>query len=231
MIDIVYPLGSGSHYNNDELKYSLRSVEKYLSGVANVWIVGECAGWIQNVKHIFHPDNPAKSSDYNIMKKICRAIEEPELSENFLFFNDDHFLLHPFEAKDFPYFYDKTLERYLKERGADTYGKRAKNTLEHLKSKGLPCKHFDIHYPIIYNKSLFLQHVAQAVDWEKKAYVIKSMYTNSLLIEGTEAKDHKVGKELPAFGAQVFSTTPKFRKSIYRFLTEQFNKASKYELQ
>ena len=228
-MDVVYVLGSDSHYDNDELRYSLRSIEKYLSGVGKVWIIGECADWIENVRHIFYPDQPSKQPDYNIMRKICRAIEEPELSEDFLFFNDDHFLLHPFEAETFPYFFDKTLERYLKERGTDTYGKRAKNTLDHLKSKGLPCKHFDIHYPIIYNKSLFLQHVAQAVDWSKEAYVIKSMYANSLSIEGTEAKDYKTGRELPPAAAKVFSTTPKFRYNIHRFLKEQFNEVSRYE--
>lgn len=227
MIDVVYTLGKGSHYKDFELRYSLRSVEKYLSGYAKVWIIGECPEWLQNVNHIPFPDED-RPPDYNITKKISRAIEEPELTEDFIFFNDDHFLLHPFEAKAFPYFYDKQLDIYLKERGTDTYGRRAKNTLEHLRANNLPIKHFDIHYPIIYNKSLFLKHVVTAVDWNRNSYIIKSMYANSLNIEGEQAKDNKDGKVLPV-NAKVFSTTPRFRYNIQRFLMESFNNMSKYE--
>lgn len=230
MIDIVYPLGKGSHYKDDELRFSLRSVEKYLSGYDKVWIIGERPEWLQNINHIPFDDDITKPPDYNIMRKISRAIEEPELTDDFLFLNDDHFLLHPFTANEFPYFYEKTLEVYLKERGSDTYGRRAKNTLEHLKANNLPTKHFDIHFPIIYNKSLFLQHVTNAVDWNKNAYVIKSMYANSLLIEGVEGKDSKIGKELPSL-EKVFSTTPRYRANIQRFFREQYPKASRFEKQ
>lgn len=228
-MDLVYPLGTGSYANNHELRFSLRSVEKYLSGFGNVWIIGECPGWIQNVNHIPYPDEALKPSDYNIMKKITRAIEEKELSETFLFFNDDHFLNSPFTADQFPYYYSESLENYCAKRGLDGYGRRAKNTLKHLQANNLPTKHFDVHAPIIYNKSLFLQSVTNAVDWnDRTGFIIKSMYANTLKIEGESANDNKVNT-IPTGDLKLFSTMPRVKSCIFRYLQEQFPKQSMFE--
>lgn len=224
----VYVLGSGSHYHNFELRMSLRSIEKNLSGIDQVYIIGECPEWA-NVNHIYYPDKLGVPSDYNIMKKVTRACEEPGISDNFLFINDDHYIMSPFEAAEFPYFYEDSLEKYLARRAHDTYATRAKNTCKYLQSKNLTTKHFDIHYPIIYNKSLFLEHVTNAVDWERKCYVIKSMYANTLKIEGVEAIDHKIGRSLPPKDAKVFSTTPRFRYNVQRYLLEKFKNQSRFE--
>lgn len=228
-MDVVYVLGSGSHYNNFELRVSLRSVEKNLTGIRSIWVVGEKPDWVQNINHIPFPDDISRPSDYNIMRKVTAACEHPQISENFLFINDDHYILQPFNVSDFPYFHEPSLEKYLYKRGNDTYAFRAKNTLRYLQSKNLPTKHFDIHYPIIYNKSLFLEHVTNAVDWTKEAYVIKSMYANTLKIEGVEAKDYKIGRTLPPEDARVISTTPRFRYNVQRFLLWKFKDQSKYE--
>lgn len=228
-VNVLYILGTGSHYHNFELKMSLRALEKNLSGFDKVWLVGECPDWIQNVNHIPYPDDLSRPSDYNIMRKVSRACEEKELSENFFFINDDHIIMQPFDAPAFPYFCEPSLEKYIIRRNADTYAKRAINTLKYLKSKDLPVKHFDIHYPIIYNKSLFLEHVTNAVDWTREAYIIKSMYANTLKIEGVEAKDYKIGRTLPPEDVQCFSTTPRFRHNVQRYLLQNFKRPSRFE--
>jgi hypothetical protein len=229
VISVVYILGTGSVMRNFEIRMSLRSIEKNLTGVKGVWLIGECPEWIQNVNHIPFPDKLGVPSDFNIMSKVTRACEEKEISEDFLFINDDHYLLKPFNAPEFPYFYEVTLEKYLQRRPSDTYAIRAKNTLKYLKANNLPVKHFDIHYPIIYNKSLFLKHVTNAVTWGKDCYIIKSMYANSLFIEGVEAVDYKISRSLPPEDAQAFSTTPRFRHNVQRFLLQNFKKQSRFE--
>lgn len=228
-MDVVYILGTGSHYRDFELRLSLRSIEKNLTGFNQVWIVGECPTWAQNVNHIPFPDKLGVPSDYNIMSKVTRACEEADISESFLFCNDDHFIMKPFNAPEFPYFYEVSLEKYLSRRAYDTYAARARNTLKYLKANNLPTKHFDIHYPIIYEKSLFLKHVTNAVNWGKDCYIIKSMYANSLNIEGVEAIDYKIARTIPPEDAQVFSTTPRFRTNIQRYLVEKFKKQSRFE--
>lgn len=229
MNDIVYVVGNGSHYNNFELKMSLRSVEKNVSDFRNVWIVGTKPEWLINVNHIPTDDDLSRPSDYNIMKKVTAACHTNDISDTFLHIHDDHIIMQPFQAATFPYFCEPSLEKYIIRRNADTYAKRAINTLKYLKSKDLPVKHFDIHYPIIYNKSLFLEHVTNAVDWTREAYIIKSMYANTLKIEGVEAKDYKIGRTLPPEDVQCFSTTPRFRHNVQRYLLQNFKRPSRFE--
>ena len=39
--DVVYPIGQGSSWKNNELRFSLRSIEKYGINVGKLFIVGE----------------------------------------------------------------------------------------------------------------------------------------------------------------------------------------------
>ncbi len=228
MTSVVYALGKGSRWANQEIKYSLRSIEKHLKGMGEVWIIGEKPEWLQNVNHIQVKDSHA-IPDTNIMLKIKTACQTPEVTDNFLFINDDHYLLADFEADKFPYFYCSTLEVYLKRRQSDSYGRRAGNTYKLLKEINLPTKHFDIHYPILYNKKAFIETVVDKYDMSKKdGYVLKSLYANGLNIEGTEVRDYKL-QTTPPKGCQVFSTHPRVSGAIYRFLEYKFPTKSMFE--
>ncbi len=227
MFSVVYPLGFGSRLKDFEIRMSIRSVEKNLSNVKDIWVVGQCPDWLK-VNHIPATD-PFDIPDRNIMAKILKACDEPGISEDFLFMNDDHFLLKPFDAELFPYYYSEEMDNYIKRRGMDNYGKRANNVLQHLKEKGLPTKYFDTHTPIIYNKTKF-KEIMSGVDWNKpNAYLIKSLYANSLKIEGTYQRDYK-SNHPPIHNCNIFSTLPVLKASVTRFLTEQFPKPSKYEI-
>lgn len=229
MIDILYVLGKGSIKGDIELRFSLRSVEKHLQNAGHVWIVGECPKWLHNVNHLPFPDDRNRVPDYNIMRKISHFCEQPENPASFLFFNDDHYLLSEFTAPDFPYFYQGSLVDYVKLRGPDGYGRRSNNTLKYLQANDLPTKYFDIHTPILYSKQVFLKAVTNAVDWQDPdGFIIKSLYANSLKLEGTPSKDFKING-LPPANCQIFSTFPHVKSSVWRFLQEQFPDQSKYE--
>lgn len=230
-VDIVLPLAVDPKARHFELRMALRSIEKYLAGYGKIWIIGDLPHWAQNVNHIPFQDRLERVPDYNIYKKTERAIQEAELTENFLFFNDDHFLLQPFDAPTFPYFYNQDLVEYCAKRSKDSYGRRACNTLKYLQSKNLPTLHYDIHYPIIYNKSLYLQHVA-ARDWDglRDGFIIKGLYANSVNHHTTMMeKDYKSNVIPPLGVAKVFSTYPRFNKAVQRFLLEQYPKSSRFE--
>lgn len=103
----------GRYANNDELKYSLRSIEMYAPWIRKIFIVTD-----SQIPDWLNPDNPKiKIIDHTeIMPEKClpsfnsSVIEHflykiPGLSERFLFANDDMFLnkpVHPdtFYAKD-----------------------------------------------------------------------------------------------------------------------------------
>lgn len=228
MIDVVYVLGKGSRFHNNEIRFSLRSIEKHLKNYRNIWVIGEKHPELINVNHVFYPDRTCVS-DTNIMHKVTKACQIEDITEEFLFFNDDHYLLSDFDAVTFPYFYHRTIPEFLTIREPDSYHRRVKNTGEYLLSKGLPVKFFDVHTPIIFNKTKFLEHVTSGPDWTlPNMYVMKSVYANSLGIEGIEMPDQK-GDAPPPKGARIFSSSPRVKSAVQRFLLEQFPVKSRYE--
>jgi hypothetical protein len=64
-IDVVYPLGTGSVWQDNELRYSLRSLEKNFPDLGRVYVVGHKPDWLGNVEHIPFGDsqspNPIRS--------------------------------------------------------------------------------------------------------------------------------------------------------------------------
>ncbi len=193
MIDVVYILGKGSVWNDNELRYSLRSVEKYLSGYRNVYLIGECPEFIQNVIHIPFADSH-HYRETRIALKIDKACQEKELSTEFLFMNDDHFLLTPYNAQTFPFYHKGSLLDELNIPHLNqVYHQSLSNTLFALRKYGFPEYNFDTHTPILINKYCFPSVVFRGYDWNiQNSYVVKSIYTNSRQIQGTYMRDCKI---------------------------------------
>lgn len=228
MIDLVYPLGTASRFHDNEIRFSLRSIEKHLKNYGKIYVIGERHPHLDNVHFIPCPDK-YPVPDNNIMDKMTKACNTPEISENFLMVHDDHYLLQDYDAPTFPYLFHRTMEEYLKTRAADGYARRVRNTLNYLKSKDLPIKFFDIHTPIIFNKVKFLEHVTNGPDWTlPNSYIIKSLYANAMGIEGTDQSDNKTD-QVPVKG-KIFSTSSRIKSSVQRFLLEQFPVKCKFEL-
>jgi hypothetical protein len=193
MTDIVYILGNGSKWQNNEIRYSLRSYFKHLTGIGKVFIVGHDPGIFKDVIHIPYQDKYAKNKARNIYEKILAACNDERVSDDFLCSSDDTFLLADNNLDNFPYYYcgclRDTYERLSKE---SKYRAYVEITLSVLLSKDLPTKNFNGHTPIVYNKEKFKQ-VMGRYNWElPKSYISKSLYCNTLRIEGTILPDKKI---------------------------------------
>jgi hypothetical protein len=169
MVDMVIPLGNRSTVNNLELKYCLRSIEKYLKGVGKVFIIGECPDWLQRVIHIPKDDTPGiRFKERNIAEKISLACNDKRVSNDFLMVHDDHFLLQPFTAKSFPYVHHGMITV-----GEGFYRKTKENTMRLF---GQQIRDYDSHCPILFNKEKFLR-AYNATDWTKwYGYLLKTVY-------------------------------------------------------
>lgn len=102
-MDAVYILGSGSLSNDDEIRYSIRSLELNMLDLRNIYVIGEKPEFLQKIIHIPATDG-SKYNHENAYKKICLACKIPELSDEFLLMNDDFFMSEPFTGADFPFF-------------------------------------------------------------------------------------------------------------------------------
>ena len=132
-MDALYILGTGSVTDNDELRYSVRSLEKNMRDLRNVWVVGEKPNSIPRANHIPYADNFVEKWK-NAYTKICEACKHPDISDEFLLMNDDFFMLEPFDGESFPFYTLKNVD-------GGTSGK----------------KYFGIHCPMRIQKEWYLK--------------------------------------------------------------------------
>jgi hypothetical protein len=254
--DILIPLGKGSRHQDFELRMCLRSIEKHLKGVGNIFIVGEKPEWVKNVVHIPFKDNPNNwNRARNIYDKIMAGIDYEHtyeeqfceidvvvrLSDNFLFMNDDHYLLQDYEANEFPYYYRRMFDlQDLLKKGNNPQMKQTINTF-HLGSKYSE-NDFDIHCPIVFNKRIFREIFAGLPEkWPEHGFLIKSYYANTVTFEPYElvlCEDLKFSEPLmkesiymALEGRAWFSIGDRCLKSgsMKEVLQELYSTKSKYE--
>lgn len=195
-IDIVYILGKGSNWQNNEIRYSLRSLEKHVTDVRNVFIVGEKPSFL-NEKIIHIPFNDIYSNKArNIMAKVHRVSGDQRLTVDFMLWNDDYFALQPFSAINYPYYYKCGLD-YSVMINKGEYKLHCEYTLNVLRAKNLNYRNFDCHFPIIYNK-IKMRKMIDHYNWDVKyGYVLRSMYCNHFSIPGEIEKDCKTNHPMP----------------------------------
>lgn len=87
-LDVVYPVKEGK--NNNDLRYSLRSLEKYGRNIGRVFIVGFAPSWVQNVEVI--PTEQTADKWLNTRRNIEAACKCKKITADFVLFNDDFIL-------------------------------------------------------------------------------------------------------------------------------------------
>ncbi len=162
---VVYTLGKGSNWQNNELRYSIRSFVKY-TNVSRIIIVGYLPDWIQNVEHIPFDDGPRKQ--LNIHLKTLAACQ---IELEFIQAADDHFILQPveFSARH----YSGTL---LEKKFNGNYANACYNTLAVCGPKS---RFYNLHIPMRIN-AVHYESAVGLQDWQHKEYLIKSLYANKI---------------------------------------------------
>jgi hypothetical protein len=233
-MDVVYIVKEEKNY--DELKYSLRSIERFMEGIDNVYIIGPQPKWLgYKAIHFYFEDNPAYNKERRIMEKIKFACSLDMISENFVLMNDDYFLLSPLSVDDIKYQHSGLLKNvYIGKPDTSKYRRALSNTEMALCRKGLDCKHFDVHTPIVYSKKLFTA-VMNMYHWDTPySFVVRSLYCNTLKIEGELIKDVKLRESftedqilgLPMFSSGIFN----FQANMINYLDKMFPEPSSYEI-
>lgn len=234
-VDVVYPLNKGSLWDDNELRYSLRSLEIFFPRVWNVFIIGHRPEWLKGVVHIAS-DNEGRSRDMRIMNKAFQACRDPRVSKTFLFMNDDHFFLKPF--LQFPFLHGGSLETKLNYSKPGAYTGAIGNTVALLQELGRKqIKHFDIHCPIEYDKGKFLELLKVIEPDIKNGYIIKSLYCGYHNIEGEFSTDLKLNRPLltdqfrrEIRGRSWFSMGDGATETIGQLMRELYPMKSKWEI-
>jgi len=174
--DVVYVLGSGSEWNDNEIRYSIRSFVKYFADLRNIVIVGQMPVWAKNVIHIPWPDNPDYNTDQRLIDKLIQACKDRRVSNRFLFCSDDKLLLDNCQMSDFNggHFGDITEVEKPSDWQNIVYATKAE-----LIKRGLPYKDYNKPHAIQpIDKREYLRVMAKW-DWDKKEYTGCNIYQNS----------------------------------------------------
>ena len=157
MIDVVYPLGSGSAWDNNELRYSLRSLEKNLLDLGRVFVVGQRPDWLVEAMHIPMEDVHRKNKDANLIDKVlaaCRA----GVSDRFVRLSDDQCLLQPRSSGQMQAYHLGPLDQKPASFwGVGRWKRRLRRTYALLLHEGLPTLHYDSHIPMVYQRDRFVE--------------------------------------------------------------------------
>lgn len=238
LTDVVYLLADGgSRWNNEEIRYSLRSIEKHLTGYRLIHIIGDRVPFLD--VHQIESADFGRIKEINIFKKILLACQMPQVSDPFLLFNDDHYLNRHFDAAEFPYFYQDTLMQTMyKRKVEDAYMAAMKNTYRALSERGLSTFYFDVHTPVLIHKKEFIG-IMNSFEWTGFGHVVKSLYLNSLGVTPVNFEDCKISPAWSEYqidenvkNAPVFSSPQShgIKKKILRLLYEKYPKPSKWEI-
>lgn len=146
MMDILVPCRDGE--NNPSLVYTLRSIEKNVPH-RKIWLAGGKPSWVSDEIGFIRSEQ--FGSPYtNVHNNLRAALRVPELADEFLYFNDDFYVLRP--VTSIPPLFEGTLaERVdrLRRTSLGEYTRGAELTLELLTKAGFEKPlNYDLHVPM-----------------------------------------------------------------------------------
>lgn len=186
-IDVLYILGNGSLYGDEELRYSLRSLEKFGRNVGRVFITGECPVFIDKTKITFLPELDIGCPAINHWWKVDQTFRKTDIGDRALLMYDDIFFCKPVDCSKYPWRWRSELPDMRPE---GEYRKSLFNAHEFLFKRKLTTLNYEMHQPCIYEKEKFL---SMAGDFEELklsdvGMVPRSVYANRFDVAKTELK-------------------------------------------
>jgi hypothetical protein len=228
-MDYVYICRNGE---NEELRYSIRSVEKH-APAGRIWLVGGRPDWYVG-NHI--PRNNSSGKQSNAIENLTAIVDSPEISETFVLMNDDFFIVNPIsEVKNY---HGGSLIEKIKLRKElsprSKYNEQLLKTYRFLKNRGIKdILDYDIHVPMVMTKAGLASVLEMKTQW-------RSTYGNMFSVGGTEIEDVKVyargdllelSYDIENLKYDYLSTDDtSFIKVKEALLEDLFKNKSKYEL-
>ncbi len=215
-MDVLYYIGSGSKHNNDEIRFSLRSLEKYCVDLDRVFVVGNKPPFLKNVTYLWVED---KFEWWRNAFEKTKAAIKAGISDEFLLMNDDFFMLQKFRAATYPFYHKGDISLEPK----NAYQEVLRNTRCVLEKQGAPFKHYGVHCPIRIVGKKYL---------ELEKYFLspvsaRCLYGN-LFCNGLETKDNK-GLIIKNAKQKCFSSLDWAGEEVFKALGEMFPHPCRFE--
>lgn len=232
--DIVYLVKDTPE--NDELKYSLRSICQNLPH-HKVWLIGGCPTFIDKAKinHVYIEQNSRLTKWNNTNKLLMSVCDNENISDDFVLFNDDFFATKPLE--NIPCYYDRTLADRINDFALkypySRYVFRLKQTLQTLQRHGInEPLNFELHTPMLFNKTKLKELYRHYGDSGSKRTIYGNLYYKDQAIQHPDVKCYNI-YHCPASKDGLVSTTDaSFRLGLVgKTIRNRFKQPCKYEME
>lgn len=243
-MDLLYVVNKRFSYCGEhELRWSLRSIEKFGKGIENIFIVGDIPEFINdNVVKIPHKDkfeNPKNKIEVhaNITDHILYAINSNNISSDFVVSMDDHYILKDVDYNDYPFYvkdadYGSGISNLPEEieDGSD-YIESLVHTSKILIKYGLPTKNFILHRNFKCNKDIWNECSEKFSEFtsgvEPFAFTLNYQYSKNpfefvkdkdvkLTCRNFETKDYSSIKFLSSYDLVEYCRLFDFLESLYK---------------
>ncbi len=161
-----------------ELRYSLRSLEKNLTGLDSLYVIGDGhPDWLHPDAFIEHPD-PWSPKDANLIAKTFRLCSST-ISERFLITSDDHYLMQPAGILDLSHYWREIPSQFAASvmlYHANQWHRRHADTLRRIcPAEGLTNESIESHvaYPI---EASHYTRTMSRVAWGQGAGAVTHLY-------------------------------------------------------
>lgn len=227
--DIVYIVRDGA---NEELRYSLRSVEKNFR-FRRVIIYGGKPDDIHPDKYVHV--NQHGATRYEMTRNVIRqACDDNDITPDFWLFNDDFFImrpLHSYKTENGGLLWDH-IDRIERGYGITEYTKQLRHLLYTLERQNrFKCpKDYDLHKPMLINRA----KMAAVIDNYPDETAVRSLYGNVWDIHGPQGEDCKFGSaagDPKRKDIDIISTSDEAFKGgdIGVYIRDQFPDRSRFE--
>jgi hypothetical protein len=216
--------------DNDELRYSLRSLEAHLPPAETVWIVGYKPNWLTGVEFI--PGNRFPTKERNVYDNVRLICDHPDMPAEVVIMNDDFIALEPAIPR---MAYRATLAAHIASlRNRGTWYQSLVNARDWLTQQGhTGLLSYELHRPFPVNTQRMGQVLEEAAGVDPSCPPQwRTIYGNRWACPGVLDSDGKVyGSSTPVPSGPWLSTTDQSftHPRVQRLLTATFEKPSRWE--
>lgn len=155
--DLLYVLGTGSLWKNNEIRYSIRSAAEY-TNFDKIYLVGEKPKWLRPDYYLHVKDPWQHNKPGNIFYKIYKACKELPIRDDVIFMADDYIFNHYQNLDDLrTYKRFNPLWDYDRPPPAREYDRTLYMTSQYLRAKGKGTDNYDLHSPFVIDPRKFVQ--------------------------------------------------------------------------
>ena len=180
VVDVIYP-NVKKFVQWEEMKYSLRSLEKNLTVVKfRILIVGELPEWINTDEVHFIPvEYSGETPRIDILHKHMAVINHPDVNEEYFWMNDDIYLINKVMYADLclPVAVNDLNSKAPMLSLQTVWGRDNLRSLKLLQQEGLPTWNYAVHIPHRFEKSK-VKYLVEKYNMIADPIVLEQIYYN-----------------------------------------------------